>query len=173
MRFLLRLHPFPELDHYATDEPDGLWMGRELDETGYKSFVGPNGNIPFVKGRNISRYSTPSDFEDFIKDGAREIPQSAFHARIVWRDVSRRSQIRRMIATLLPAGCVTGNSLQVGYFKDDNLERLHALLGILNSLPFEFHSGLSWAQGMYHWAQFARYAFLSWKTGKSFSHLRR
>jgi DNA (cytosine-5)-methyltransferase 1 len=138
LHFLLRLHPFPELDQYATDEPDGLWMGRELDETGYKSFVGPNGNIPFVKGRNISRYSTPSDFADFIKDGARGIPQSAFHERIVWRDVSRRSQLRRMIATLLPAGCVTGNSLQVGYFKDDDLNRLHALLGILNSLPFEF-----------------------------------
>ncbi|MBE0540837.1 MAG: Alw26I/Eco31I/Esp3I family type II restriction adenine-specific DNA-methyltransferase [Verrucomicrobia bacterium] len=138
LRFLLRLHPFPELEHYTTDEPDGLWMGRELDETGYKSFVGPKGNIPFVKGRNISRFSAPSDFEDFMKDGARAIPQSAFHARIVWRDVSRRSQIRRMIATLLPAGCVTGNSLQVAYFKDDDLDRLHALLGIVNSLPFEF-----------------------------------
>lgn len=138
LRFLLRLHPFPELDHYATDEPDGLWMGRELDETGYKNFVCPKGDVPFVKGRNISRYSVTQDFEEFMKDGARLIPQSAYHARIVWRDVSRRSQIRRMIATLLPAGCVTGNSLQVAFFKDDDLDRLHALLGILNSLPFEF-----------------------------------
>jgi len=138
LRFLLRLHPFPELEHYATEEPDGLWLGRELDETGYKSFVRPKGNVPFVKGRNISRFSAVNDFEEFMRDGAREIPQSAFHARIVWRDVSRRSQIRRMIATLLPAGCVTGNSLQVAYFRDDDLDRLHALLGILNSLPFEF-----------------------------------
>jgi DNA (cytosine-5)-methyltransferase 1 len=138
LRFLLRLHPFPELDHYASDEPDGLWMGRELDETGYKSFVNSKGDVPFVKGRNISRYSVAHDFQEFLRDGARQIPQSAFHARIAWRDVSRRSQVRRMIATLLPAGCVTGNSLQVAYFKDDDLDKLHALLGILNSLPFEF-----------------------------------
>lgn len=138
LRFLLRLHTFPELDHYATGEPNGLWMGRELDETGYKNFVCSKGNVPFVKGRNISRYSVAHHFEEFLKDGARQIPQSAFHARVVWRDVSRRSQIRRMIATMLPAGCVTGNSLQVTYFKDDDLDKLHALLGILNSLPFEF-----------------------------------
>lgn len=138
LRFLLRLHAFPELDHYTTDEPDGLWMGRELDETGYKNFVCSKGDVPFVKGRNISRYSATHNFEDFLKDGARQIPQSAFHARIVWRDVSRRSQVRRMIATLLPAGCVTGNSLQVAYFKDGDLDKLHALLGVLNSLPFEF-----------------------------------
>jgi Alw26I/Eco31I/Esp3I family type II restriction m6 adenine DNA methyltransferase len=138
LRLLLRLHPFSELDHYATDEPDGLWMGRELDETGYKNFVCAQGDVLFVKGRNISRYSLAHDSEEFLKDGGREIPQSAFHARVVWRDVSRRSQIRRMIATMLPAGCVTGNSLQVAYFKDDDLDKLHALLGILNSLPFEF-----------------------------------
>lgn len=138
LRFLLRLQRFPELDSYAMDEPDGLWMGRELDETGYKAFVCDRGDIPFVKGRRISRFATVDRFEEFLCDGKRQVPESARHARVVWRDVSRRSQIRRMIATIIPADCVTGNSLQVAYFKDDDLDKLHALLGILSSIPFEF-----------------------------------
>jgi hypothetical protein len=36
------------------------------------------------------------------------------------------------------SGLVTGNSLHVGYFRDDDLQKLKALLVLFNSLPFEF-----------------------------------
>lgn len=138
MRFLLRLSPLPRLDDLCGDEPDALWLGREWDETGYHRFTAAKGTVPFVKGRAVSRYAVLNSFTEFVSDGSRALPVSAAHARLTWRDVSRRSQVRRMIATLLPADCVTGNSLHVGYFKDGDTDKLHALLGVINSLPFEF-----------------------------------
>ena len=137
-RFLLHLSPLQRLDDLCGDEPDALWLGREWDETGYQRFTAATGTIPFVKGRAVSRYAVLDSFKEFVSDSSRALPVSVSHARLTWRDVSRRSQVRRMIATLLPAGCVTGNSLHVGYFKDDDTDKLHALLGIINSLPFEF-----------------------------------
>jgi DNA (cytosine-5)-methyltransferase 1 len=138
IRLLLRLSPLPRLDDLCGDEPDALWLGREWDETGYQRFTAATGTVPFVKGRAVSRYAVLNTFTEFVSDAARTLPISAAHARLAWRDVSRRSQVRRMIATLLPAGCVTGNSLHVGYFKDGDMDKLHALLGVINSLPFEF-----------------------------------
>lgn len=43
-----------------------------------------------------------------------------------------------MLATIIPPGIVTGNSLQVAYYPDGDLVRLQALLGVINSLAFEF-----------------------------------
>lgn len=137
-RLLRQLDKFPELGTYSRGGSDVLWMGRELDETGYKEFVSAKGSTPFIKGRQIGRYSNIRHFSEFIREGTRVIPESAAHVRIAWRDVSRRSQARRMIATIVPAGCVTGNSLQVAYFRNGDGETLHALLGIMNSLTFEF-----------------------------------
>lgn len=117
---------------------DSLWLGRELDETRYEEFTSDSGEYQFVKGRMIKRFVQPEPSPFFLNLQLRHVPQSALHYRIGWRDVSRRSQSRRMHATIIPPNVVTGNSLHVGFFKDDNHDRLRALLGIMNSLPFEF-----------------------------------
>lgn len=123
---------------------DGLWMGRELDETGYTSYTASEGSVPFIKGRMVERYRTPADYTLYLRDENRRLPESTGHPRVAWRDVSRRSQRRRVQATLLPDGPATGNSLHVAYFRDDDESRLLALLAILNSLPVELQvrSGL-------------------------------
>ncbi len=115
-----------------------LWLGRELDETRHKEFLSESGRYGFLKGRMIGRYTILEQPRNFIRENMRQIPESARHQRLAWRDVSRRSQARRMQAALIPSGMVTGNSLHVAYFQDDDLQRLRALLVLMNSLPFEF-----------------------------------
>lgn len=133
-----RLANFPILANWEVANGGQLWMGRELDETNYKSFVSSKGNIPFVKGRDIHRFNFVKARGTFLVKDRRKLPRSMEHRRLAWRDVSRRSQVRRMLATLIPEGFVTGNSLNVGYFVDADAIKLKALLGIFNSLIFEF-----------------------------------
>lgn len=138
LSLLLKFSHYPTLAEFNTANGGDLWLGREIDETGYQSFTSDKGFTPFAKGRNVRRYTQLESIKDFIIPGMRELPGSVSFERVAWRDVSRRSQIRRMVATIIPAGVATGNSLHVGYFKKDNGPRLKALLGILNSLAFEF-----------------------------------
>ncbi len=126
------------LFNFGVSRGGTLWMGRELDETSYRSFLSSEGDVAFLKGRAINRFSSVGPLKEFVRRGAREIPASAHFHRVAWRDVSRRSQARRMLATIIPPGVVTGNSLHVAYFVDDDQTRLLALLGVLNSLAFEF-----------------------------------
>lgn len=138
LSLLLKFSCFPKLSSFLTANGGDLWLGRELDETGHKSFTSDSGKIPFLKGRNIGRYRKLEDASLFLLPGSKTLPQSWGKDRIAWRDVSRRSQTRRMITTIIPGGNVTGNSLHVGYFTDESRTRLKALLGIMNSLAFEF-----------------------------------
>lgn len=112
-------------------------MGRELDETGYKNFVSESGIIPFMKGRHVERFRH-TESGQFIVPGSRTIPESHRHVRVAWRDVSRRSQARRVIASLIPSGIVTGNSLQVAYYTDGDVQKTKTLLGVISSMVFEF-----------------------------------
>ncbi|MFA5393700.1 MAG: Alw26I/Eco31I/Esp3I family type II restriction adenine-specific DNA-methyltransferase [Candidatus Ratteibacteria bacterium] len=138
LALLLKLSKYRPISDWDVSHGGKLWMGRELDETRYRSFISNHGKFAFLKGRTVTRFSNVGPLTEFVKKGTREIPTSACYHRIAWRDVSRRSQTRRMVATIIPPGVVTGNSLHVAYFVDNNQMRLHALLGILNSLAFEF-----------------------------------
>lgn len=119
-------------------EPTDLWAGRELDETGSSNWLQDEGNTPlFIKGRMIDRYSIRIWPSKRIKRPGWTPPPSTYYERIAWRDVSRPSQKRRMIATIIPAGLVAGNSLGIAHFRDASGTALRALLGVVNSLCFE------------------------------------
>lgn len=127
--------------HKWTLEEDNnhLWIGRELDETNIDYYLSDNKDgIKFIRGRMIDRFQIrPVKFQFFKKDNF-VMPVSVKYERIVWRDISRTSQKRRLIATIIPANIIAGNSLGVCYYKDDDSKALKILLGIMNSLCFEF-----------------------------------
>ena len=115
-----------------------IWAGREIDETRIGSRLETEGPGPkFVKGRMIGRYSINPDNSTLIET-LIQIPISVKREKILWRDVSRPSQRRRMVATLVGEGNVAGNSLGVVFYRNGNRELLKALLGIMNSFCFEF-----------------------------------
>lgn len=128
--------PFSDLEGARLDS---MWAGREIDETRSAEWLSPANDGPlFVKGKMISRFLTVTTPTDRVDQGVKKIPESSQYERIVWRDVSRASQKRRMIATIIPQGWVAGNSLGVAYFKDGNHHDLLIVLGIISSLVFEF-----------------------------------
>jgi len=132
-----------KMEHFQTvgdlegKKSEDLWLGRELDETGWREYLAEEGKFLFAKGKMVERYAFSSFPRRFVRKDGPKIPKSALAERLVWRDVSRPSQKRRMRAAIVPTGWVTGNSLHVGYFKDKNIQRLKALLVIFNSLVFE------------------------------------
>lgn len=133
------LSTFSNLPRFSDLESNqGIWMGRELDETNHKSWLHYQGKHRFIKGRDIDRYNVTATSEVFVNEQVY-LPKSIQYQRIVWRDVSRPTQKRRIIATIIPPGYVTGNSLGALYVKGpQNSERLLALLGLVSSFVFEF-----------------------------------
>lgn len=114
-----------------------LWLGRELDETRYEEFLSNIGKHLFLKGRMVGRYKLLEQPAKYVREDLRKIPESALYHRVAWRDVSRRSQERRMQAAIVLPGYVTGNSLHVAYWKDNDLDKSKILLAYMNSIPFE------------------------------------
>ena len=115
-----------------------MWAGRELDETRVAQKLCESGTNLFVKGRHITRHNPSKDTEfSVIPEFVPEKPSIKCH-RVVWRDVARSSQARRMIVGMIPPNWVAGNSLHVAFFRDDDVFRLKALYAILSSYVFEF-----------------------------------
>ncbi len=132
-------HSFESWGAIEKKEFDELWAGREIDETGSKNWLEDNGEgVKFVKGRMIGRFQIKETPFQSVGKKNWTPPPSTKHERIVWRDVSRPSQKRRLIATIIPGGTVAGNSLGVCYYKDGDKVALRILLGIMSSLCFEF-----------------------------------
>jgi Alw26I/Eco31I/Esp3I family type II restriction m6 adenine DNA methyltransferase len=131
---------FPAWIDLESSASDGLWAGREMDETGLSRWLHdlPAEGPRFVKGRMIGRYSTVEEPSQVVVRPGWTPPASVTARRIAWRDVSRPSQKRRVIATLIDADVIAGNSLGVAYFRNHAQVPLLALLGIMNSTCFEF-----------------------------------
>lgn len=134
---LRRFRHFEEFSQMEGDAPQALLAGRELDETRIAERLTDHGSVRFVKGRMIRRFAVELASARFLAPGV-ELPDSVDHYRVAWRDVSRMSQARRIHAALLPPGVVTGNSLSIAYFRDDDSDRLRALLALMSSIVFEF-----------------------------------
>ena len=130
------LADLPKLSDYETGAEILFKLGRELDETGIASKLSDTGDYRFAKGRQITRYSQVAGEAIFLKETIIP-PQSSDLHRLVWRDVARQSSARRVIATIIPPGVVTGNSLNVLTPKKKSNELLLAVLGIFNSVIFE------------------------------------
>ena len=129
----------PTWGELESDDTKGLWAGRELDETGSVKWLKKNGQgPPFIRGRMIKRFAILEQPELFVNKPLWKPPASILCERIVWRDISRASQKRRIIATIIPPGYVAGNSLGVAYFRDNNTQALLSMLGVMSSLVFEF-----------------------------------
>jgi len=136
---LIRFSKLNTLGDLQGNEEGFLWTGRELDETGHSKFLSPLGKHPFLKGKMIERLTKVDQPSLFVHpEKGPSIPPSVKYPRLVWRDVSRPTQKRRVQATIIPEGWVTGNSLGVAHFWGNDLEKLYTLLGVISSLPFEF-----------------------------------
>jgi Alw26I/Eco31I/Esp3I family type II restriction m6 adenine DNA methyltransferase len=116
----------------------GLWSGREMDESKLAAKLSNSGNFRFVKGRMIHRLVMLEQPTNFVREDLFAPPRSVSFERIAWRDVSRPSQKRRLIATIIPSGWIAGNSLGVAHFRDGDGHRLRSLLGIMLSYSFEY-----------------------------------
>lgn len=138
IKLLSKLESFPKFSSLEGKKHDSLWAGRELDETGHWRFLSEVGDYMFIKGRMIRRFGIVEKPSKYVSRDGPSVPKSARKWRIGWRDVSRPTQKRRMQATLIRPGWVSGNSISVAYFRDDNRNRLKALLAVMNSLVFEF-----------------------------------
>jgi len=122
------------------DSNGGFWAGREVDETGSGNWLVPlsKGFAPFLKGRMIDRYQIRDEPVSSVAKIGWTPPVSVKFERIAWRDVSRPSQKRRMVAALVPPDWVLGNSLGVAHFYNIKSGAIRALLGVMNSTVFEF-----------------------------------
>lgn len=134
---MMYLEQLPSTEDFC-DKTD-LRFTRELDETRVKEKLLSSGKVEFAKGYMVDRYSFTSD-NLFLNEEMVVPPPSSYTAKVVWRDVSRDSQVRRIKSTLLPPGYICGNSLGVVYGSESTLPTLKMLLAIMNSMVFEYQA---------------------------------
>lgn len=136
---LLKIFKFPQLSSFEVNNGGFIKFGRELDETGVNSKLSKKGNYLFIKGKMVGRYKIIENPSLFIKS-SEKIPNTVERTKLVWRDVARQSSKRRLQATIIQPGIVSGNSLNIATVIDDNHNKLKALLAFFNSSIFELQS---------------------------------
>jgi Alw26I/Eco31I/Esp3I family type II restriction m6 adenine DNA methyltransferase len=134
---MIKLERLPSVKDYC--ERVGLSFTRELDETRIKEKLTSNGNFKFVKGYMVDRYIFKDD-NLYLNEELVSIPTTANLYKLVWRDVSRDSQVRRIKAMILPPGYVCGNSLGVIVGSKEQLPYMKTLLAVMNSIIFEYQA---------------------------------
>ena len=134
---MMNLEQLPSTKEFC--DKANLHFTRELDETRVREKLLPAGNIEFAKGYMVDRYTFTGD-SLFLNEDMVIPPQSSYMSKVVWRDVSRDSQRRRIKATLLPPGYICGNSLGVICGNETDLPSLKMLLAIMNSMVYEYQA---------------------------------
>lgn len=135
---LQKFEQFPQLVEFC--EQNNYYFTRELDETKISEKLKPDGDIVFAKGYMVDRYDFNSDGL-FLDENKSAPPDSAGMWKIVWRDVSRNSQKKRVKATLLSKNHIAGNSLGVIACRDEfRINEFKKLLAVMNSYIFEFQA---------------------------------
>lgn len=135
LRVLQRMESLETLDAFSRNNK--LKFVRELDETRVTEKLKSTGTIRFLKGHMVSRYKVDVQ-ELYLNQDVYPAPVSCSRPKLVWRDVSRSSQLRRMQATFIGGNTIAGNSLGVLSSENGNEMLLKCLLGILNSWVAEF-----------------------------------
>jgi len=137
MPLLMHLEQLPTMLEYC--KKNNMRFIRELDETRVTEKLNKTGKIRFAKGYMVNRYLYVAD--DLYLDEEKMLPpETVYYPKLVWRDVSRTSQKRRIKATLLSPNCIAGNSLGAIYSIDNYIDKLKMLLAIMNSFVFEFQA---------------------------------
>lgn len=119
-------------------EHAGVRVFREIDETRIGEKLSSYSTLLFAKGRDIARYRIDVCKLPGIDSIYGKKYPSSYTRRVVWRDVARRSQDRRMHATIVPVGVLTGNSLGCLITESGSEDERLYYLGFLNSWLAEF-----------------------------------
>lgn len=134
--FISAITEFPTFARLEAEVGELFKLGRELDETRIAERLAEEGTVTFVKGREIARYGLLPESTWFLRPEVK-VPRTVSEEKVVWRDVAQQSSQRRVIATLLPSGACTGNSLNIAAPVKADAIQLRALLAVFNSLTFE------------------------------------
>lgn len=133
--FIENTDSFQTVLQYCNDNE--LKFCREIDETKIAEKLKSEGDLPFAKGFMV----TPYEYTQgglFLNTEMVTPPNSVYKPKIVWRDVSRSSQKKRIKATLLPIPTIAGNSLGQIVSEIDSDKNIVILLGFINSFVFEY-----------------------------------
>lgn len=126
------------LNELSSKETNKIWGGREIDETRIKEKFTSGDGIPIMFSRDMERYKIRTQRSRLNQISRIHETNSSKFPRIVWRDIARPSMKRRMHATLVDKDILTGNSLGVLHFGNEDRKSLLCLLGVMNSFVFEY-----------------------------------